>query len=280
MLLKDRRPHRSGPARLLAALLLAAAPAAAQQEPPVFVGETLRFSTSVFGITGGHLILAGREDTWNGRKMWRGEFQAVSSDLLSKFFLVRDWVATWMDPVSLRSVRFEKHTVEGKRVRDETITFDWEAGLARGERNGESFEVPISRDEPAFDSLSTIFYVRTLPLEVGAPPREIRVVNRKGVATLRIVVHGRETIKVPAGKFRTIRVEPTAADPDSEGLIGKGKNMILWLTDDARRMPVQIRSKLKTGTLVGRLVAVERGNQPPPPTPPAPTPTPLAVGTL
>jgi hypothetical protein len=279
--MRSPRPRRCGPAaRLLAALLATATPAAAQEETPVFVGETLRFSTSVFGITGGQLILSGREDTLDGRKVWRGEFQAVSSDLLSKFFLVRDWVATWMDPKTLRSLRYEKHTVEGKRVRDETITFDWAAGLARGERNGVPFEVPISPEEPAFDSLSTIFYVRTLPLQVGAPPKEIRVVNRKGVAALRIVVHGRETIKVPAGKFQTIRVEPTAADPDSEGLIGKGKNMILWLTDDARRMPVQIRSKLKTGTLVGRLEAFDRGNQPPPPTPPAPTPTPRAAASF
>jgi hypothetical protein len=276
-----RSPRRT---LLLGACLLAGLLAAprgnAAEEPPVFLGETLRFQTSVFGVTGGHLILSGREDMLDGRKVWRGEFQAVSSDLLSKFFLVRDWVATWMEPGSLRSVRFEKHTVEGKRVRDETIAFDWAAGVARGERNGSPFEVPITADQPAFDSLSTIFYVRTLALKVGAPPQEIRVVNRKGVAALRIVVHGRETVKVPAGKFETIRVEPTAADPDSEGLIGKGKNMILWLTDDARRMPVQIRSKLKTGTLVGRLVAVERGDQPPPPTPPAPTPTPRETGRL
>jgi hypothetical protein len=262
------------------AILLEPPRASAQEPPPVFVGETLKFTTSVFGISGGQIVITGREDTLNGRKVWRGEFQAVSSDLLSKFFLVRDWIATWMEPGSLRSLRFEKHTVEGKRVRDETITFDWEAGVARGERNGSPFEVPISRDQPAFDTLSTIFYVRTLPLNAGAPPQEIRIVNRKGVADLRVHVRGRETIKVPAGTFQTIRVEPAAVDPDSEGLIGKGKNLILWLTDDSRRMPVQLRSKLKTGTLVGRLTSVERGHQPPPPTPPAPTPTPQPDGRL
>jgi hypothetical protein len=244
------------------------------------VGETLRFSISVFGITGGEIVLTGREDTLEGRKVWRGEFQAVSSDLLSKFFLVRDWIATWMDPETLRSLRFEKHTVEGKRVRDESITFDWEAGVARGERNGEPFEVRMPAGDPAFDTLSTIFYVRTLELDPKAAPRELAVVNRKGIAKLRVLVKGRERIKVPAGTFSTIRVEPTAVDPDSEGLIGKGKNLVLWLTDDARRMPVQLRSKLKTGTLVGRLVKVERGDAPPPPTPPAPTPTPTSAGRL
>jgi hypothetical protein len=36
-----------------------------------------------------------------------------------------------------------------------------------------------------------------------------------------------------------------------------GKNLVLWLTDDARKIPVQLRSKLKVGTLVGRLKSIE-----------------------
>jgi len=37
-----------------------------------------------------------------------------------------------------------------------------------------------------------------------------------------------------------------------------GKNLVLWLTDDTRKIPVQIRSKLKVGTLVGKLKAIEK----------------------
>jgi len=68
-------------------------------------------------------------------------------------------------------------------------------------------------------------------------------------------VQGRETVTTPAGTFRTIRVEPRS---ENEGLIGKGKNLVLWLTDDEKKMPVQIRSKLKVGTLVGKLKAIEK----------------------
>ena len=72
---------------------------------------------------------------------------------------------------------------------------------------------------------------------------------------LSVVVQGRETVTTPAGTFRTIRVEPRS---ENEGLIGKGKNLVLWLTDDEKKMPVQIRSKLKVGTLVGKLKAIEK----------------------
>jgi hypothetical protein len=33
---------------------------------------------------------------------------------------------------------------------------------------------------------------------------------------------------------------------------------VLWLTDDEKKTPVQLRSKLKVGTLVGKLKAIER----------------------
>jgi hypothetical protein len=33
---------------------------------------------------------------------------------------------------------------------------------------------------------------------------------------------------------------------------------VLWLTDDVRKMPVQLKSKLKVGTLLGKLKAVEK----------------------
>ena len=84
---------------------------------------------------------------------------------------------------------------------------------------------------------------------------ELNVFSRR-LHTLRIEVQGRETVTTPAGTFRTIRVEPKSAGEG--GLIGKGKNLILWVTDDERKMPVQIRSKLKVGTLIGKLRAVEK----------------------
>jgi uncharacterized protein DUF3108 len=70
-----------------------------------------------------------------------------------------------------------------------------------------------------------------------------------------VIVQGRETITTPAGTFKTIRVEPKS---ESDGVIGKGRNLLLWLTDDERKMPVQLKSKLKIGTLLGKQKSVEK----------------------
>ncbi len=234
----------------MCALLLATrAPAFAQEKtaPPQFLGETLRYAMTILGVAGGELTLSAQPAELAGHPAWKFELSAVSNDFLSKLFLVRDYMVSWVDPKSFRSVRFEKHTVEGKRVRDELTEFDYEAGVARHEGK----TVPLN--DATLDTLSSVYFLRTLPLD-KEKPAELQVFSGE-THVLRVEIQGRESIKTPAGTFSTIRVEPKSS---GGSLIGKGKNLVLWLTDDERRIPVQIRSKLKVGTLIGKLRAIEK----------------------
>jgi uncharacterized protein DUF3108 len=241
------------PSRLLRTALLAlscSSTALAQpklDERPSFLGEKLTFAISVLGASGGELTLSARETELDGRAAYKFELSAISGEFLSKIFLVRDYLASWVDPKTFRSLRFEKHTVEGKRVRDDLIEFDYSRKMAT--RDGK----PIPIEESTLDSLSSVYYIRLLDLDRGEPI-PLTVVSKR-LFPLSVVVQGRETIKTPAGTFKTIRVEPRS---ESEGLIGKGRNLLLWLTDDSRKMPVQLKSKLKVGTLLGKLKAVEK----------------------
>ena len=201
---------------------------------------------SILGTAGGELTLSAKETQLDGRPAYKFELSAISGEFLSRFFLVRDYLASWIDPKTFRTLRFEKHTVEGKRVRDDLIEFDYEKKIAY--RDGK----PIPIEENTFDSLSSIYYIRLLDLD-RRDPISLTVVARR-LFPLSVVVGGRETVTTPAGTFKTIRVEPQGP----EGLIGKGKTLTLWLTDDERKMPVQIKSKLKVGTLTGKLKSVER----------------------
>jgi len=209
------------------------------------VGETLRYAMTILGVAGGELTLSAIPAELNGRRTTKFEMSALSNNFLSKFFLVRDTIVSWIDPRSFRSLRFEKHTVEGKRARDELTEFDYEKGLARHE----GASVPL--EDATLDSLSSVYYLRTLKLD-AEKPIEFQVFSGQP-HMLRVEIQGRETLAVPAGTFQTVRVEPKST---AGGLMGK--NLVLWLTDDARRIPVQIRSRLKVGTLVGKLKAIEK----------------------
>lgn len=249
-----RSVRRLKPGRLLFAAVYAALtlvpPTFAQRvvdRRPPFLGEKLRFRMSVLGTEGGELTLTAKETELGGRPAWKFEMSAISGEFLSKLFLVRDYLASWVDPRTFRTLRFEKHTVEGKRVRDDLIEFDYERKIAY--RDGK----PTPIEEDTLDSLSSVYYIRMLDLDPGQTV-QLSVVSKR-MFPLSVVVVGRETVKTEAGTFRTIRVEPRSPN---EGLIGKGKNLTLWLTDDERKMPVQLKSKLKVGTLLGKLRAIEK----------------------
>jgi hypothetical protein len=66
-------------------------------------------------------------------------------------------------------------------------------------------------------------------------------------------VEGREEIKVPAGTFQTVRLSVVAT---SGKLQGRGQLMV-WFTDDAAHMPVQIRARVQWGNVIFRLQRVE-----------------------
>jgi len=68
-----------------------------------------------------------------------------------------------------------------------------------------------------------------------------------------LVVHvlKREKIKVPAGKFDCLVVEPFLRGPGI--FISKGKKLVVWLTADERRIPVRMRSEVFIGHVSAEL---------------------------
>jgi hypothetical protein len=248
-----------------AALLLAAAVSAAQEpaaerpapeKPPVFAGETLRYDMTILGVEAGEVVLQSVADQFEGRPAYRIEMTVETNEDISRIFLVRDRLRSWVDAASLASLCFHKRTVEGRRVREEIITFDQSRGVAhRGDK-------VILFDEPAFDTLSSVYLARTLPLDGSSPIR--MTVVAKNAFLLNVEWQGRQLVKTPAGTFRTIRVEPKSP---GENLIAKGRNLVLWLTDDERHLPVQIRSSLAIGSLVGKLKSIEKTPSPLTPAP-------------
>jgi hypothetical protein len=63
---------------------------------------------------------------------------------------------------------------------------------------------------------------------------------------MEVKVLKRERIEVPAGKFDCILVEPVLK---SEGVFQSKGSIFVWLTDDERRIPVLVKSKVPVGSI-------------------------------
>lgn len=237
--------------RAAAALLLAVAAgirgdaaAAPGAEALPFAGETLRYAMSWKIFAGGIMTISVSEPMeLEGKPAYKIELSAISNDFISNFFVVRDSITSWVDRATLQSLRFEKHSVEGKRADDERIDFDLGERVATRE-NGK--KIPFQT--PIFDSLSSVYFLRTRDLSAGGPI-EIEVVSGKHAYRLEVDVLGLETVKTPAGTFVARKVHPKMKD----GLLKKGGDLWIWFTEDARRVPVMIKSKLNFGVLTAKL---------------------------
>lgn len=232
-----------------------APPPAPRPEPPdtlpFGIGERLMFSVDYGIINAGWAVMEiPSERRYVGVDCLDIRTQANSNAFFSKVHKVRDRAQTFLDPETLLPLRFEKHQREGSYEKDLVIRFDRDGTYAEYENGDEVVIPPWSQDE-----LSAFYYLRTLPLEVGRDVFIDNHSNRKNYP-LKVIVHGKETVTVPAGTFDCWVVEPVVR----EGGIFEAKGTLnIWLTDDERRMPVKMRTKIVVGAITVSLVEFQDG---------------------
>ncbi len=182
---------------------------------------------------------------------------ADAASTISLLYHVQDKLESFFDPASFCSHNTSRHLEEGFRRVDTNITFDYRGGKAifdqknikKKESKHEEHEIPSC----VTDMLSSIYYVASLPL---LPDKSYSFPISDGGPTLTVAVHveARESIKTPAGTFNTIRVQP---ETSAAVLRDKGKVWI-WYSDDAARIPVQMRARMSWGTLTFSLLRIEK----------------------
>lgn len=153
------------------------------------------------------------------------------------FYTLNNRYESWIDADGLFSRRFHQNVREGSYRRNRTFYFNPEQRTFRRE-NGETGTLPTNQP---LDDLSFLYYARTLPLEVGATYRLERYFKTDGNPVI-IQVLRRETIEVPAGRFRTIVVRPIVR---ADGIFSEDGRAEVWFSDDQYRIPVMIRSEAR-----------------------------------
>jgi hypothetical protein len=66
-----------------------------------------------------------------------------------------------------------------------------------------------------------------------------------------LIVLKKETIKVPAGKYPTIVVQPIIKT--RRGIFSEGGHARIWISDDPSRTIVQLKTDLKIGSVTMKL---------------------------
>ncbi|MGQ0649507.1 MAG: DUF3108 domain-containing protein [Gemmatimonadaceae bacterium] len=219
---------------------------------PFELGELLKYDVR-FGklrVGEGSMEVIDTE-TIRGREAWHTRFRIRGG---VPFYRVDDVLESWIDREAFHSLRFVQDLEEGGRLRERRYEMFPERAKFR-EGDGEEEEgVASPLDDGAF-----FYFVRTLPLEVGAI-YEFNRYFRPDRNPVIVKVLAKETIKVPAGTYNTIVIQPIIK---SKGVFSEKGEARIWLSDDPQRIMVQMKTKTKIGSLNLYLTSARLSTTPP-----------------
>lgn len=150
------------------------------------------------------------------------------------------------------ALKTKKHDVQKDRVRDSETIFDYTAERVTFIETNPKEPMKPPRTIASeiagetHDLISAIYMLRLLPLEVGKT-FELSVSDSGLVYKVPVRVTGRERKKTVLGKVWCYRVEPGVFGQGN--LIERPGSMVIWVTDDARRLPVRALVKASIGKI-------------------------------
>jgi hypothetical protein len=207
------------------------------------VGERLVYNVNYGFITAGEAVMQIPSfDSVAGRKVYSVEFAVNSLPSFSWIYKVQDMYRTFIDVQWLAPVRFEQHIREGTYRRDFIADFDQVRNVAVTTEG--TYPVPPY----VHDIMSAFYYARTLDWSDFRPGEGVMLNNfyRDKTHDLMVKFLGKQELEVAAGTFKTLVVEPLVKEG---GLFKSEGRIVIWITDDERKVPVRVNTKVVIGSI-------------------------------
>lgn len=209
------------------------------------VGEELTFTVRYGPVVAGSATMAVHDTVRiDGRLCYYIRTEAQSNRVFSSMYKVRDVAESFVDVDGLFPWRFRKRLHEGKFRADRSTVYDQQRNLAISGKD--TLKVPPFVQ----DVISMLYFLRTQRLVIGDTLSVANHADRK-VYDLKIRVQGRERVRVRAGAFDCLVVEPFLLD--GSGVFKHEGRIQVWISDDSRRVPVQLKSKVVIGSVTAEL---------------------------
>lgn len=236
---------------LSAMFLLLQAAAGPSPAVPFSVGERLEFRGKFGFINAGTAVLevVGVEPV-RGVPSWQFNFTTEVSTFAYKN---RSIFTSWTGQADWISRKFVKDVTENDKHRHEEFLIHPDSGFYR--RNASPETKPTSASP--LDDVAFFYWIRTVPLKVGETYRYNNYFRAEQNPVV-VKVEKREEKEMPDGsKVQTLLLRPIV--DEENGMFSKKSKAKLWLTDDARRLPVEIETNLFIGSLKLILTSVTPG---------------------
>jgi len=217
-------------------------------------GEKLTYRLSYGVLDAGEAVLTVNKSTKKvrGRELWkvRGTGRTISA--FEWFYKVNDVYESYVDAQGMFPWMFVRRVNEGGYIINQDYTFyQHKKVVDNGE--GKKFGVPSNVQ----DMISAFYYLRTLDYD-HASVGDVFTVNvflDDELYPAKIRYKGKQIVKTRKGKIKCHKFAPVV----QEGRIFKTeKDLTVWITDDANKIPIVAKAKIKVGSLKMHLVNYEK----------------------
>jgi hypothetical protein len=213
-------------------------------------GEELIFDLKYLGFLPlGQAKAKVQEWNYQGQESYYLTVKVRSSKFTSFFYKVEDYIESYFDARSFRSLRFIEHLREGRHIMEKDTIYDQELHLATYNNKITKRVRQVLTREDTQDPLSALYFIRAQEFSKGKKIK-CNVNNHKNNFRVRLKILKKEQIKTPAGDFLAWKTEVTmkARKGPQEG------SMLLWFSVGEKKLPLLVKVKSPIGPVTGQLL--------------------------
>jgi hypothetical protein len=227
------------------------------------LGETLTYEGKFSKIIKG---IAVADMSFKVENAANGKDYLITSEAKSKGTLIKlfrfsflQQMRSTVDASKLQVLKSVKHDVQNERIRDSEAIFDYESKKVTYTETDPNDAMRAPRkvaseiETNTQDFITGLYSLRAMPLAVGKT-FEITISDSGLVYKVPVRVTARVQQKSILGKLWCFRLEPEVFGENR--LIGQKGSMIIWITDDNRRIPVRGQINATIGRVEIKLKSV------------------------
>ena len=213
----------------------------AAEKLPFNFGEKLIYDVSFAGIKAGKAYLEVLVDNENNNSNEiHIRFVAKTSFPFSSIYTIDDQIDTWLDIKSLYTNKILKSINQGNYSKESETIIDYENFISITNKDTTYINGYL------YDPYSLFYLLRTKPLILGETIK-INTFGGRKIIPIQIITKSEEVINTIYGPFNCLVVKPFRKG--STLLKNKG-DMMIWFSNDKKKLPVQIKIKLQYGSML------------------------------
>jgi hypothetical protein len=213
---------------------------------PFDLGERLNYEIAWgnFASVGRASFEVRQKGYLNERRVFQFAAEASSVGAARAVININDQLVSVADADTLEPLKSDTRLREGRRVKQVTAEYDWTTKRVKLTNGTE-----INIQPGTLDLLSLFYAIRAAELKLGSVYKFSFLDANHRVYSVAVRANKTETIGGPLGARECLQLD--VMTPDKTQLVAQA-----WLTNDARRLPLYLVTRLRFGELRFQLVSV------------------------